>query len=154
EMSALVTRLFGAASPGLLPQAPEPPPVVRKEALGRMHSVRTTGPSRRLWMGAAAPGMRSGRFAAARSLSQLLDEGLLPAVNARRAAAGRPGALLDAGTNLDAFSAIGTFQVRAVLDSKVTWDDAAKALRDEVVARLKKPVWSGRDLARIRLEEK
>jgi predicted Zn-dependent peptidase len=93
-------------------------------------------------------------FPATRMLARLLDKELAAGVNARLAAAGRTGTVLEAEAGLDTYARLGTLQVRAVLDAAVTWDDAGQALRDEVLDRLSRAPWAGSDLDEIRLEEK
>jgi predicted Zn-dependent peptidase len=96
EMEALVRRLFGRAAPGLLPAPPREAPEIIGAALGRRHTRRTGGSARRLWMAAPSPGMEDPLFPATRMLARLLDKELAAGVNARLAAAGRTGTVLEA----------------------------------------------------------
>src|SRR5262245_2302941 len=137
-MTALVRSLFDAAPPRPLPEAPDRSAPINEAALGRMHTLRTQG-ARRLWIGAPAPAISDEGFVGARMLAELLNNGLLAAVNAR-VAASRPGggALLDASVGLGARARGGSLQVRAVLDGSVPWADASAALKGEIVERLRR----------------
>ncbi|HKY34102.1 MAG TPA: insulinase family protein, partial [Candidatus Polarisedimenticolia bacterium] len=153
-MESLVRRCFSAAAPGLLPDRGGRAGAVEQAALGRVHSAVTAGPARRLWLGAPAPGMSEQAFHAARMLASLAGPGLLEAANARLAAAGAPGAFVQAAAGLDTRAGAATFQVRAVLDDRLGWEEAGRALLEETVARMGGRSWKGRDLDRVRLADK
>jgi zinc protease len=154
EMEPLVGRLFGQAPPRPIPEPGRDAPRVREEALGRVHAVADGQKTRRLWMGAPAPGMQDPLYPAAQALASLVGQGLLPAVNARLAASGHAGKLTDASAGLDAYARAATWQVRAELDNDVSWGHATSALQDELFERLRADRWTGRDLDRLRLEQK
>ncbi len=154
EMEPLVGRLFGQAAPRPIPDPARDAPRVREESLGRVHAVAAAQKTRRIWMGAAAPGMQDALYPAAQALASLLGQGLLPAVNARLASAGHAGRLTDVVAGLDAYARAATWQVRAELDGEVSWEHASRALQDELFERLRAVPWTGRDLDRLRLEQK
>jgi len=162
EMEPLVRRYFGGAAPGLLPETSRgsaaDTPKVNPLALGLTHARRAEGPGRHVWMGAPAPGIGSAGFDAASLLASLLGVDLARAVNARLSpkpgSVGSLGFLTGATVSVDAHAAASAFQVRAAMDDKVTFEDAARALSQEIQARLSSTPWKTTDLDRIRLSER
>jgi predicted Zn-dependent peptidase len=134
-----VRETFGAVPASPAPEAPGAPDCrLRAEALGKLHARRADAASRHLVLAAAAPGHDSPRRHAASLLAGILGPGLAASASGRLPE-GR-GRILDAEVAARAARSGGLLRVSATLGADLGYEEAARALFDEIRARLRAPV--------------